>query len=151
MNIVALDFRDIAEPAWLDKAESFALDILARLGKEEWELSILFCGDAFIRELNREYRDRDEATDVLSFAQGEEIVDADGRKRFLAGDIVISIDTLAKNAEYFAVERNEELKRLIIHGILHLCGLDHEDNDPSRPMLAKQEELVAASAAVEMA
>jgi probable rRNA maturation factor len=147
MNIVALGFRDIAEPAWLDSAESFARDILARLGKRDWELSILFCGDDFIRELNREYRDRDEATDVLSFSQGEEIVDADGRRRFLAGDIVISLDTLAKNAEYFAVERDEELKRLIIHGILHLGGLDHEDNDPSRPMLARQEELVAATAA----
>ncbi len=147
MNVVDLGFRDVVEPAWLDKAEAFAQDILSLLGKKDWELSILFCGDEFIRELNREYREKDEATDVLSFSQGDEIVDAEGEKRFLAGDIVISLETLPRNADYFQVDSDEELKRLIIHGILHLSGLDHEDNDPSRPMLVRQEELVLATLA----
>ncbi len=143
MNNVDLGFRDIAEPAWMDAVESFAQKVLSRLGKDNWDLSVLFCGDGFIRELNRDYRNKDEATDVLSFAQGDEYVDGDGARRFLAGDIVISLDTLARNSEYFGVDVDEELRRLIVHGILHLSGLDHEDNDPARPMLLMQEEMMA--------
>ncbi len=144
MNNVDLGFRDITEPAWMDAAESFAQKVLSRLGKDNWDLSVLFCGDGFIRELNRDYRNKDEATDVLSFAQGDEYVDGDGVRRFLAGDIVISLDTLARNSEYFGVDVDEELRRLIVHGILHLSGLDHEDNDPARPMLLMQEEMMVA-------
>ena len=58
---------------------------------------------------------------------------------FSAGDIVISVDTLAKNAVEFDVSQDQELKRLLIHGILHLSGMDHSDNSPEQPMLQFQE------------
>jgi len=104
-------------------------------------LSLLFCGDDFIRTLNRDYRNKDEATDVLSFSMGDSI-EEEGNTIFIAGDIVISIPSLARNAEEFNVSRDEELKRLIIHGILHLSGMDHEDNSPLQPMLAEQEAIL---------
>ena len=116
-----------------------------RLGKESWDLSILICDDSFIRGLNRQYRDKDEATDVLSFEQGDSYRDPEGAERFLAGDIVISLDALARNAEEFGISRDEELRRLIAHGILHLSGMDHEDNDPSRPMLLSRRGCSATS------
>ena len=119
------------------------LKVLDVLGKDKWEISLLFTGDAFIQKLNKEYRGKDEPTDVLSFAQldNKEAFPSKGG-RFYAGDIVISMETLAKNASYFGTSMNEELKRLLVHGILHLSGLDHENNNPDQPMLVKQENIL---------
>jgi probable rRNA maturation factor len=147
MNAVEISAEGIGTPPWLERARDFALAVLARLSKDGWDLSILICDDAFIRGLNRQYRDRDEATDVLSFEQGDAYRDGDGNERFLAGDIVISLDALSRNAEDFGISRDEELRRLLAHGVLHLSGLDHEDNDPSRPMLVLQEEVLRDLAA----
>jgi probable rRNA maturation factor len=123
--------------------KEFMLKVLDVLGKDKWEVSVLFTGDAFIQKLNRDYRGKDEPTDVLSFAQvdsKEAFPDKGGR--FYAGDIVISMETLAKNAEYFGISVNEELKRLLVHGLLHLSGMDHENNDVDQPMLVKQEKIL---------
>lgn len=121
----------------------FLLDVLEKLGKDKWEVSVLFTGDAFIQKLNRDYRGKDEPTDVLSFAQvdSKEAFPAEGG-RFYAGDIVISTETLAKNANYFNISMNEELKRLLVHGLLHLSGLNHENNNPDQPMLVEQEKIL---------
>ena len=78
-----------------------------------------------IQELNASYRNIDSPTDVLSFENGEDYTDEEGNEWFQAGDIAISLETLAKNATYFEVTENEELKRLLIHGVLHLNGYDH--------------------------
>ncbi|HET7838884.1 MAG TPA: rRNA maturation RNase YbeY [Rectinemataceae bacterium] len=142
MNEVEVSVEGIGTPPWLERARSYALAVLARLGKDNWELSLLLCDDSFIRGLNRQYRDRDEATDVLSFEQGDSFTTPEGESRFLAGDIVVSLEALKRNAEDFGISQDEELRRLIVHGILHLTGMDHEDLDPSKPMLALQEELL---------
>jgi probable rRNA maturation factor len=142
MNEVEVSVEGIGTPDWLERARSFALAVLDELGKDGWDLSLLLCDDAFIRGLNRQYRDKDEPTDVLSFEQGESYRDPSGAERYLAGDIVISLDSLKRNADENGVPREEELRRLIVHGVLHLSGMDHEDNDPSRPMLVFQEELL---------
>jgi len=142
MNQVEVSVEGIGTPDWLERARSFALSVLDALGKDGWDLSLLLCDDAFIRGLNRQYRDKDEPTDVLSFEQGETYRDPAGEERFLAGDIVVSLDSLRRNADDNGVPRDEELRRLIVHGVLHLSGMDHEDNDPSRPMLVRQEELL---------
>lgn len=141
MNRISIDWRDIPAPEWLGKAEGFAGRVLAALGKDNWILSLLFCADDFIRTLNRDYRNKDEATDVLSFQMGD-TVEEQGRTVFIAGDIVISIPSLERNAEAFGVDIEEELRRLIIHGILHLSGMDHTDNSPLQPMLIEQETLL---------
>jgi len=125
------------------RIKSFIFSVLEYIGKDKWEISILFTDDEFIRELNRNYRKRDEATDVLSFAQVDTaddfLIEGD---RFYAGDIVISMETLAKNSNYFNVGMNEELKRLLVHGILHLSGMDHVNNNPDQEMLAYQEKIL---------
>ena len=142
MNEVEISVEGIGTPTWLERARDFALAVLAQQGRDGWDLSLLICDDAFIRGLNKQYRDKDEATDVLSFEQGDTYRSLEGTERFLAGDIVISLDALSRNAEEFGISRDEELRRLITHGILHLSGMDHEDNDPSRPMLLLQEEIL---------
>ena len=126
---------------WIHKIETLALLVLEKLGKTNWDISILLCDDETIRQLNAEYRNKNEPTDVLSFELGD-TVEEDGEKRFLAGDIVISLQTLYENAHYFNVEPDEEFRRLIIHGILHLSGMDHQTNDVSEPMLQFQELLL---------
>jgi probable rRNA maturation factor len=146
-NEVEISVEGIDTPPWLEKARAFALAALARQGKAGWDLSILICDDAFIKGLNKQYRDKDEATDVLSFEQGDSYKGPFGEERFLAGDIVISLDALARNALDFGISPDEEMRRLITHGILHLSGMDHEDNDPSRPMLLLQEEILRDLAA----
>ncbi len=142
MNDVEVSLEGIDEVPWVEAARAFALSVLDRLGVTNWDLSLLLCDDAFIRDLNGRYRGKDEPTDVLSFEQGETYRDEKGEERVLAGDIVISLGGLARNVEDFGVSADEELKRLIVHGILHLSGMDHEDNDPARPMLRAQEELL---------
>ncbi len=124
------------------KTFNFALDVLNYLKKEDWDVSLLFCFDPFIHELNKTYRNIDSPTDVLSFEMGESYIDENGDARYVAGDIVISVDSLKKNAIDFSVSENEELKRLIIHSILHLSGMDHSDNSKEQPMLMLQEDIL---------
>jgi probable rRNA maturation factor len=121
----------------------YILRVLDYLHRDHWELSVLLCNDAYIRGLNARYRDRDEPTDVLSFALGESFRDGEGDLWYLPGDIIISLETLGENARYFAVGEDEELRRLIIHGILHLDGMDHLSNEPDQPMLRLQEAILA--------
>lgn len=131
------------EPAWAQRAAEYALAVLDALGKKDWQVSLTFCDDATIHALNRDYRHIDAPTDVLSFMLGQREPMGDPEGIYLAGDIVISIPALFRNAEEFAVDPDEELRRLIIHGILHLDGLDHENTDPDQPMLKFQESLLA--------
>lgn len=144
-NSICISFED--EPPGcipLKKVEEFILSVLTDLKHTNWDISVLFCRDAFIKNLNKQYRGIDSPTDVLSFEQGDEYFDETGETRFSAGDIVISIETLALNSKEFNVEKNEELKRLLIHGILHLSGMDHADNSPEQEMLQLQEKLLSS-------
>lgn len=143
MNQVLIDVENIPEPAWLDKLEAYALAVLAHLGRDEWELSLLLCDDGTIAGLNRDYRGKEGPTDVLSFAQVEGPDEVPAVGYFLAGDIIVSLDSVRSNAAYFGVPADQELKRLVIHGILHLSGLDHASNEPDEPMLALQERILA--------
>lgn len=114
LEIVASGVRT---PAWRPRLAAFCAKVLASMGRQLGDVSILLCGDERIAELNRRYRGIDRPTDVLSFPRGE--------KGALSGDIAISLETLARNAAAYGVSRDEELKRLAIHGLLHLAGMDH--------------------------
>jgi probable rRNA maturation factor len=144
---VDIAYSGVDEPAWSKNLGAFAKKALRAAGIRGWSLSILLCDDATIKDLNARFRGRDEATDVLSFSQFEGSDCPAPRRlpfaRVRPGDVAISLDTLRVNAEYFGVEAEEELKRLVVHGILHLSGMDHGDNDPSQPMLARQEDILA--------
>lgn len=142
-NSISVSFND-EPPGSIDpvRVENFISEVLNELNLKNWDISLLFCDDAFIQNLNKQYRDIDSPTDVLSFEQGDEYFDDAGETRFMAGDIVISLDSLRFNAEEFNVDINEELKRLIVHGILHLNGMDHSDNSPEQEMLKFQEKLL---------
>jgi probable rRNA maturation factor len=141
MNTVTINAESVSLPSWTDEIETFIQRALASLGKDKWDLSILFCDDGYMQALNGRFRDKDEATDVLSFALGE--WDGD---RYLPGDIAISLDTLKTNAACFGVSEGEEVRRLLVHGILHLDGMDHTGylGGEDEPMLLLQERILAA-------
>jgi probable rRNA maturation factor len=142
MNRVAVSAEETPLPAWNDALSGFTLRVLSEIDKDNWDLSILLCGDKTIKALNARYRGRAEATDVLSFALGAEETGTDGKRRYLPGDIVISLDTLRENARYFETPEDEELRRLLIHGILHLDGMDHQTNNDDEPMIMLQEKIL---------
>ncbi len=98
--------------------------LLHALDCQDSELSILLVSDKKIRELNRQYRGLDAPTDVLSFPQNEE--DAEEFDSHLLGDVVISVETAHRQAVEHKLSLEEELVLLLIHGILHLLGYDHE-------------------------
>ena len=115
--------------------------VLSRFNKSDWECSFLFCDDDFIQNLNLLYRGKDYATDVLSFSQdeGEEI----GIETQILGDVIISTDRAAAQAQEYGVSYEEELARLATHGLLHLLGYDHElGEEEEKEMLALQDELM---------
>ena len=117
----------------------FVQKVLETQGLKNWDISVLFCSNRYIKSLNAQYRNKDEPTDVLSFPLGEK----SRAGRYMAGDIVISLDALEENARFFKVSPDEELRRLLVHGILHLAGEDHATNKAEEPMLKKQEEILA--------
>lgn len=133
---------------WTPAYEAFLLKALHALEAEDWELSVTLTDDPTIRQLNRRWRHKDEATDVLSFeAEPEVSPDAPSRPprgRGCYGDLVISMDTLAVNGAYFHVEPQEELQRVSVHGLLHLMGWDHASNEAHEPMLVRQEAILAS-------
>ena len=148
MNRVFITVQEgVQEPVWLENVEKFVQKALAALNFDGEEVSILFCNDPYMQELNNTYRHIDSSTDVLSFENDEEYEDDEGKWKCV-GDIAISLDTLPVNAKYFDENNNSELKRLLVHGLLHLNGMDHEEEhiekgvEPTCEMLVLQEKIL---------
>jgi probable rRNA maturation factor len=121
---------------------STAKELLRSLGQERVTLSLALVGDEAIRALNRQYRGKDYATDVLSFPMDE---GAPGEDRLL-GDVVISLDTARRQAADYDAPVQRELYRLLIHGLLHLMGHDHVRAGERREMEREERRLAAAIA-----
>lgn len=94
---------------------------LKRLDVEAAEVHVLITGDERIRELNRRYRGKDRATDVLSFPDGDELPSG----LTLLGEIVISLDAARRQAQTLGHDEVREISELVLHGTLHLLGYDH--------------------------
>jgi rRNA maturation RNase YbeY len=135
--------------------------VLMRLCRfEDAELSLMIVGDRAIRRLNRRFRGKDKPTDVLSFPQLDDRAAAEARKVLsrgagaakaapapLLGDVVISIDTARRQARGLSVSQAYRLRALLIHGVLHLLGYDHERSaSEARLMFARERKLAAALA-----
>ena len=118
--------------------------ILSDSGCPDARLSILILDDAGIREINREYLGKDRPTNVISFAMQEG--EGAGIQPDLLGDVVISAETAARDAAEADVSVESELYFLLLHGILHLLGYDHERGTAAdaRRMQAREQELFAS-------
>lgn len=107
-----------------------------REGRRIGDISVVFCSDPYILEVNRQYLGHDYYTDIITFDYCEGNV--------LSGDLIISIDTVRANAaEYGADSFAEELNRVIIHGVLHLIGYDDHTPEDSQVMRTKENEALS--------
>ena len=138
------------------RLERSARAILSDLGETSAELGILFVGDQRMRGLNRRYRGKDRTTDVLAFAMREACTphvlrQAQGRPLSLTpdmlGDVVISVPTAWRQAIEARRSLDEELAWLLIHGILHLCGYDHERSEKEARRMHRREQMIQRSIA----
>lgn len=109
--------------------------VLAAVGRDSSELSVLLCDDEVIKELNRDYRGLDKPTDVLSFSMNEG-GEANPNPELL-GDVVISVETAERQGKTASVGVVDEVTSLLIHGVLHLLGYDHNTPFKSKKMMAE--------------
>ncbi|MBN2618284.1 MAG: rRNA maturation RNase YbeY [Spirochaetales bacterium] len=144
MNEITLMYQNIAEVEWEDNFLDFIDSILDELKLNNWEMSVTLCNNDYIHSINKEYRHIDKPTDVISFVMSDEPMplEQDEDDLYSAGDIVISLEYVKENSEYFKVSEVEELKRVTIHGILHLMGMDHKTNNDDELMLIEQERIL---------
>lgn len=126
-NNILVSVEETDFPCPIEDITDFISLILTKRQHSAWEISVLFCSDNLMQQYNQMYRHIDSSTDVLSFESGGTYVDDDGNEWYTAGDIAICPAAMWRNTKNFAVSGNEELKRLLIHGILHLEGMDHGD------------------------
>ena len=147
MNSVEISSDSVEPPSWMPDLEQATSQICKALDKESWSVSIRLCTDEEIRDLNRCYRHMDEATDVLTFPDGDEGEFPTGIAQ-LSGDVAISPSAVEANAREFGVERVEEFMRVYVHALLHLDGYTHDGIDlgqpdaSTQPMLILQEEIL---------
>jgi len=128
--------EDVPAPARVSRIVRFCAQVLKAAGFSEWDVAVLLCRDARIKDLNLRYRGKPAPTDVLSFPR-----DAGRKGDPVRGDIAVSVETLSRNAARFGTTEDDEMKRLLVHGLLHLAGMDHGQGKSGR-MLALQERLL---------
>jgi len=134
-NNILISAEKVNLPCESDRIYDFLTVILGERKHSLWEVSVFFCSDTLMQQYNKAYRHIDATTDVLSFEAGDSYKDENGTEWYVAGDIVISPQAIIRNSKEFGVSVNEELKRLLIHGILHLEGMDHGDGKTSKKSL----------------
>lgn len=126
--------------------------LLVALGERDSSLSLTLLDDDGIREINREHRGQDKPTDVLSFPAFEPSVMLSlskhsrsfGQEERMLGDVVISIDTARRQAADYDASLRDELHRLLVHGIAHVMGHDHQQPQERAAMLLLERKLAAA-------
>ena len=130
--------KKIEEMAKLEKYMKF---VVKKLALDKGIFNIIFVDSDKIRNINREYRHNDKVTDVISFAleDNKDIVYEDFR---LLGDIYIAVDVAYDQANEYGHSREREICFLATHGLLHLLGYDHMNEDEEKKMFEKQEELL---------
>jgi len=139
LSPIAGEASNVAEDFDLPLLERSAERILEAVGHSSSELSLVLVDDEAIAQLNSSYRGKNEPTDVLSFSllEGEQAA----YRGALLGDVVISLNTALRQAEQLGQSPDDELARLLIHGVLHLLGYDHVEAAQARRMQAEEERL----------
>lgn len=113
---------------WLEK-------IIEQEEKKLRLLNFIFCSDEYLHQLNVEYLDHDTLTDIITFPYAEPPI--------VEGDIFISIDRVRENAKKFEVPFSKELNRVMVHGVLHLCGYGDKSDEEAKLMRSKEDEALA--------
>ena len=141
-NLIEFYSEEIDFPAIdVERVSRWIAEVVKQHDLELGEITYNFTNDDRILEYNKQYLQHDFYTDLLTFDY-----DHDG---VVSGDIVISLDTVASNAEQYGTDPDEELLRVIIHGVLHLCGIDDKGPGEREIMEAEENKALALYATVE--
>lgn len=149
LNIDFLDETNEVKEEHIELVEKLLQHAASHLSIEDGsEVSLTFVSNEKIHEINREYRDKDQPTDVISFAleemgEGEIEIVGEGIPRIL-GDIIISTDRTKEQAADFGHSFERELGFLAVHGFLHLLGYDHMTEEDEKVMFGKQDEILSS-------
>lgn len=131
-----LPYRDLTH----QKIKKIAVAAAERLDLHDARITIIVTDNSYIRKINREYRSIDRPTDVISFANRDNpFPDIDASQEEI-GDIYISVEQAERQSHEYRTSLLDEMKRLIIHGILHLVGYDHERSDEDEEIMLQKED-----------
>ncbi|MCL4147244.1 UNVERIFIED_CONTAM: hypothetical protein GTU68_032076 [Idotea baltica] len=133
-----IDFNYETEFLLEDKASisTWISSVILSEGFKEGELNYVFCDDEYLHKLNVEFLDHDTLTDIISFDYT--------MGKLVSGDIFISVERVKENAVDFGVAFQDELHRVLVHGILHYCGYKDKTEDDSRVMRSKENHYLSA-------
>ena len=125
---IAFDFDEEVHSSWLSK-------VIVSENKTEGDMSYLFCNDDYLLDLNKKFLDHDTLTDIITFdnTMGNTV----------GADVCISIDRVKDNAKDFEVSFEEELRRVLVHGVLHVCGYKDKSTEDAKLMRFKEDEKMA--------
>jgi len=117
-----------------DQIATWISAVILSENKNEGDINYIFCDDEYLLNLNEQYLDHDTLTDIISFdySVGNE----------LHGDIFISVERVRENAQDFSVPFDEELKRVLVHGVLHYCGYKDKSEEDEQLMRSKEDEKI---------
>lgn len=131
--MIDFNFEEIDKPNInLEEIEKWINKVIEYNNKNVGELTYIFCSDKYLLDINKQYLNHDYFTDIITFNYCDE--------RTISGDVFISLDTVLDNANTFGVSFDNELNRVIIHGILHLIGFD-DKTDIDQDEMTRQENL----------
>src|SRR5690554_6693101 len=116
------------------KHQDWLTQVIESEDKEEGEINYIFCDDDYLYDINVQYLDHQTLTDIISF---DYTLD-----NLISGDIFISIERVQDNAKDFGVTFDEELKRVMVHGVLHYCGYKDKTEDDEKLMRTKEDEKI---------
>lgn len=116
------------------KYQDWLTEVIESEDKEEGEINYIFCDDDYLYEINVQYLEHETLTDIISF---DYTLD-----NLISGDIFISIERVKDNAKDFGVTFDEELKRVMVHGVLHYCGYKDKTEDDEKLMRTKEDEKI---------
>jgi rRNA maturation RNase YbeY len=130
--MISFEFIDVKVPELSSEFFSFWLtNVVSEESKSIGGISLIFCSDEHLLAMNRQYLNHDYYTDIITFDYTEGLE--------ISGDLFISIDRVYENAMELTVSREVELRRVCVHGVLHLCGYGDKTDDESRLMRSKED------------
>lgn len=136
MSTINFTVKKIAIPEFdQERAKDWIIEVASRHEKKVGDLTYVFCDDEKILEVNRQFLQHDYYTDIITFDYSN--------KRRISGDMFISLDTVKSNAELFGRAYDEEFMRVIIHGVLHLCGINDKGEGEREIMERHENEALA--------
>ena len=117
-----------------EKLNAWVVKCLSSFNKNCGEINVIFCNDDYLLSINKTYLNHDYYTDIITFDYS--------KSESVSGDLYVSVTRVKDNAKKLNVEFNDELYRVIVHGVLHLCGLKDKTKEEKEDMRAKEDEML---------